>query len=162
MVNSHVVKMILETCQLLSTAHRLLDGVQYEGKTETGRSVKRWRLDDSRETVLYSATHINHPSAVWCRQTNNNYNWLYAHLCGLMIEYTHRYGKQHKCNALSPHLAELPRNIPIGNFTPPTPAMDASYLVGKDSLASYRNYYKNGKTHLHKYTNREPPEWLTQ
>jgi hypothetical protein len=54
-----------------------------------------------------------------------------------------------------------PNNIPIGNLTPVTPAMLNEYKVGIDSLASYRNYYKQGKTHLHKWTKRQPPVWLT-
>lgn len=162
MVDRHVVKMVLETSQLLSTAHRLLDGEEYVGQSKTGRKAKRWRLPDEREDVLYSATHINHPSAVWCRQTNNNYTWLYCHFEGLLNEYTYRYGKTHKCANpnFAAALSQVPNNIPVGPLTPVTPAMLDEYKVGVDSLASYRNYYKVGKTHLHKYTKREMPEWM--
>lgn len=162
MVDRHVVKMVLETSQLLSTAHRLLDGEEYVGKSASGRSARRWRLPDDRETILYSATHINHPSAVWCRQSNNNYTWLYCHFVGLLNEYTYRYGKTHKCAepAFRQMLQSLPTNIPTGHLTPVTPAMAEEYLVGKDSLASYRNYYKQGKKHLHTWTKREMPEWM--
>ena len=162
MVDRHVVKMILETAQLLSTAHRLLDGEEYVGQSKSGRKAKRWRLPDDRENVLYSATHINHPSAVWCRQTNNNYIWLFCHLVGLCKEYTHRYGKIHKIqqnDRFVRMLASLPRNIPVGHLTPVTPAMPDEYKVESD-IESYRNYYKHGKTHLHKYTKREMPSWL--
>jgi len=86
LVDKHVVKMILESAQLLSTAHRLLDGEEFEGKTKTGRKAKRWKLHDARENVIYSATHINHPSAVWCRQSVENYNWLVDHFFALMLE----------------------------------------------------------------------------
>lgn len=163
MVDKHVVKMILETAQLLSTAHRLLDGEEYVGQSASGRKAKRWRLSDERENVLYSATHINHPSAVWCRQSNNNYNWLFCHLVGLCKEYTYRYGKIHKIQQNTDFmrmLQSLPHNIPVGHLTHVTPAMAEEYLVGKDSLLSYRNYYIQGKTHLHKWTNREVPEWM--
>jgi len=120
------------------------------------------RLPDERDTVLYSATHINHPSAVWCRQTNNNYTWLYCHFVGLLNEYTYRYGKTHKCAEpeFRQLLQTLPANIPVGPLTPVTPAMLDEYKVGVDSLASYRNYYKVGKTHLHKWTKREAPAWM--
>ena len=64
MVDKHVVKMILESAQLLCTAHRFLDGTEYVDAT-SGRRIKRWMLSDARESVLYSATHINHPSAIW-------------------------------------------------------------------------------------------------
>ena len=167
MLDKHVVKMVLETAQLLSTAHRVLDGEEYVGKSASGRSARRWRLPDEREDILYSATHINHPSAVWCRWSNNNYIWLYCHFIALLNEYTYRYGKVHKCAEPSFRqlLQTLPTNIPVGYFTPVTPAMPDEYKVvlpnqvGADSVASYRNYYKNAKAHLHKWTKRERPEW---
>lgn len=161
MVDKHVVKMILETAQLLSTAHRILDGTEYVGQSASGRKAKRWRLDEPRESVLYSATHINHPSAVWCRQSNNNYTWLYCHFVALLDEYTYRYGKVHKCAALEfcDALKTLPTNISVGHFTSPTPAMAEEYLCAT-SLESYRNYYIHGKKHLHKWTKRSIPEWM--
>ena len=162
MVDKHVVKMILETAQLLSTAHRILDGTQYTDKTKTGRNVKRWRLPDEREQHLYSATHINHPSAVWCRASNNNYNWLYCHFLGLLAEYTHRYGKVHKCDSMSEWLMRPPYNIRVFPLTPVTPAMPDEYKVPHDSVASYRNYYRVAKARMHKWTNREAPEWIFQ
>jgi len=68
--NKHCVKMILEYAQLLSTAHRVLDGVITEGVSPTGRKRKSYVLSDARENILYSATHINHPSAIWVRKTH--------------------------------------------------------------------------------------------
>lgn len=160
MVDKHVVKMILETAQLLSTAHRVLDGVKTDAKSKTGRSVARWVLPDDRDTRLYSATHVNHPSAVWCRTTNNNYIWLYVHFISLLNEYTYRYGKVHKCQEMVDLLKSHPQSIPYGPLTPVTPAMPDEYKVPYDSVQSYRNYYKHSKTHLHKWTKREPPNWL--
>jgi len=162
LVDKHIVKMVLETAQLLSTAHRILDGTEYTDKTKTGRNVKRWRLPDEREVYLYSATHVNHPSAVWCRANNNNYNWLYCHFLGLLAEYTHRYGKTHKCDSMSEWLMRAPYNIEIGHLTPVTPAMPDEYKVPHDSVSSYRNYYRVAKARMHKWTKREIPEWITQ
>lgn len=161
LVDKHCIKMILETAQLLSTAHRLLDGEEYVGQSASGRKARRWRLPDDRETILYSATHISHPSAIWCRQSNNNYNWLYCHFVGLLNEYTYRYGKTHKCAepAFRQMLQTLPANIPVSHFTPVTPAMPDEYKV-PCSVQSYRNYYKQGKTHLHAWTKRQAPDWL--
>ena len=88
-VDSHCVKMILESAQLLSTAHRVLDGVQYID-TSSGRKIKRWKLDDDREGILYSATHVNHPCAVWARESNNKYGWLWIYLYEHCKEYTRR------------------------------------------------------------------------
>ena len=95
-VDKHCVKMILEYAQLLSTAHRILDGTQSVGLSKTGRKQTRYVLPDDRESMLYSATHINHPSAIWCRQSAQNYLWLTDLLNFLCAEYTYRYGKTHK------------------------------------------------------------------
>lgn len=140
-VDKHVVKMILETAQLLSTAHHVLDGPEVP-------------------PAIYKSTHVNHPSAVWARKSNNNYNWLYVHFLALLEEYTFRYGKYHKSGELADVLESPPRNIPVGYFTPPPPAMDEQYIVSQDSVENYRNYYKFGKAHLHKYTRREVPDFL--
>lgn len=161
MVDKHVVKMILESAQLLSTAHRLLDGRETEGKSKTGRKARRWVLDDDRDSVIYQATHINHPSAVWCRQSVENYNWLVDHFFALMNEYTHRYGRKHKCfGDLSYMLASPPKNLEEWFWTPMPSAMADEYIISDDSLTNYRNYYKLGKIRMHKWTNRQPPEWI--
>ena len=163
-VNSHCIKMILESAQLLSTAHRVLDGVEYTDKTKTGRNVKRWRLPDDRDTELYSATHINHPSAVWSRESNDNYLWLWNYLDEHCKEYTYRYGKIHKVQSsdLLSHLSQPPNNIPIGFKKQPPSCMDPKYIISEDAVINYRNYYKYGKAHLHKYKNRQPPSWLVE
>ena len=72
-VDKHCVKMILEYAQLLSTAHRVLDGRESITLSLSGRKKKVWTIDDHRNNVLYSATHINHPSAIWVRQSLENY-----------------------------------------------------------------------------------------
>ena len=154
--------MILEYAQLLSTAHRILDGVVSTGLTKTGRKKTVYALADHRDTILYSATHVNHPSAAWVRQSKENYIWLAKLLAALCEEYTYRYGKTHKvvrdglCYAL---LNVVPNNIPDKPFTEPTPAMPDDVKIVGNSLASYRNYYIKNKTHLAKWKNRPIPEW---
>jgi hypothetical protein len=161
MVDKHVVKMILESAQLLSTAHRLLDGEEYEGKTVSGRKAKRWKLYDAREDVIYSATHINHPSAVWARTSVENYNWLADHFFALMQEYTYRYEKEHKCfGELSYMLSSPPKNLQEYDMTPMPCAMAEEYIISDDPVTNYRNYYKKGKQHLYAWTKREAPEWI--
>ena len=161
MVDKHVVKMILESAQLLCTAHRIHDGKETLGKSATGRNVKRWLLPDAREHVLYSATHINHPSAVWCRQSVMNYNWLADHMFALLYEYTHRYNKEHKVQGeLSYMLQSPPFNLKEYDMTKMPSAMADEYKISDDPLVNYRNYYKVGKARMHKWTNRQPPEWI--
>jgi hypothetical protein len=161
-VNRHTTKMILEYAQLLSTAHRVLDGVELNGLSDSGRKKKFWTLGDSRDYKLYKATHINHPSAIWARKTHQNYIWLSQLLHALCKEYTYRYGKIHKVerDGLLEELYEWPIKIPIGEFTEPTPAMPDDVKVAGDSLASYRNYYNQNKTHLADWKNRPVPQWF--
>jgi hypothetical protein len=164
-LDKHVVKMILEYSQLLSTAHRILDGQQSATLSKTGRRSTTWRLDDHRESLLYKATHNNHPSAIWARQSSGNYQWLQALLVSLCAEYTYRYGKNHKCerDGLVATLKQLPKNIPVGDLTPVLLAMPDEYKV-PDHVESYRNYYRLGKPHIHswkgKIAGREVPSWI--
>ena len=154
--------MILESCQLLSTAHRILDGIETPSQSDSGRSVKRWVLSDSRDTILYSATHVNHPSAIWARRCHENYMWLAQLNKALCVEYTYRYDKIHKCESdglVDYLLNNYPKNMPQRPFTQPTPAMLDIYKVGNDSIQSYRKYYNQGKTHLAQWTKRQIPEW---
>lgn len=161
-VDKHCVKMILEYAQLLSTAHRVLDGNQSTRLSKSGRQQKYYPLADSRDSLLYSATHINHPSAIWCRANLENYLWLHSLLVALCKEYTYRYGKVHKCEqiGLVDALSDSPKNIPVGEFTEPTPAMPDQYKVVGDSIVSYKNYYLGDKTRMFSWKNRQTPSWI--
>ena len=168
-VDRHVTKMVLEYAQLLSTTHRYLDGTQSVGTSKTGRKQTRYVLPDQRESILYSATHLNHPSAVWVRKSRDNYAWLYQLLDCLCKEYTYRYGKIHKVEASG--LLEKLWFVPTGisehvKFTEPTPAMPDECKVSDNSIASYRKYYIMNKQHLWswkgKINSREIPKWLTE
>ena len=170
-VDSHCVKMILEAAQLLSTAHRVLDGqeitLRVPMKTDPTRirKTKIWMLNNVyRDMVLLLATHVNHPCAIWCRESNNNYNWLWCYLYEHCKEYTYRYGKTHKVESsgLLNILSTPPNNIPVGYKTQPPSAMDPKYIISEDAVENYRNYYKYGKAHLHKWKNRQPPEWIKE
>jgi hypothetical protein len=158
--DKHVVKMILETAQLLSTAHRVIDGEQYIDQS-TGRKIKRWKMNDEfMEDRLYKATHINHPSNVWARECHENYQWLYKLFVCLCHEYTHRYGKVHAtCTKLAVVLSQSPRNIKHGEMTKMPQAMPDEYRT-EDSVQAYRNYYIGAKKTQSKYTKRSEPSWL--
>ena len=160
-VDRHCVKMIVEYAQLLSTAHRVLDGVEYVD-TSSGRKIKRWKLGGSYEDILYKATHINHPSAIWVRNSYDNYMWLRSLLYKLTKEYTYRYGKVHKVmhSGLYESLSYAPINIKLGKFTEPTPAMPEEYIVSGDSIESYKNYYNGSKQHLHNWKLRPIPDFI--
>ena len=160
MVDKHVVKMILESAQLLSTAHRYVDGEMKIGLSDTGRKAKRWYLADAREPVLYKATHINHPSNVWTRTAVENYLWLVEHFSALLDEYTYRYGKKHKTGELLYTLQSPPHKLRDFEMTEMLCAMPEEYKISSDPVQNYRNYYKLAKSNMHVWTKREPPEWI--
>ena len=164
--DKHVVKMILESAQLLSTAHRVLDGVMVQGKRYVAgslparyRNVKQWRLDNEFDSVYYSASHVNHPSAVWVRTSHYHYNWLHNLFGHLLTEYTFRYGKTHKCEALYEPLKRWPNNIPLVDFEQPPQCMPDDSKNILSSVIAYRNYYKIHKASFAKWSVRPTPSW---
>jgi hypothetical protein len=165
--DKHVVKMIIEYAQLMSTAHRILDGKEYIDLTANGRKIKRWQMENPKyESELMKASHINHPSAVWVRASKSNYVWLLKMWLHLLAEYTHRYGKRHACEKYIDVLYTPPNNIRDSLFTEPTPAMPDFCKVKNDSIQSYRNYYVQCKQHLWswkgKINSRKEPVWFEQ
>ena len=141
-----VVKMILETAQMLSTAHRVIDGDMYADNNN-----------------LYKATHKNHPSAVWVRQSDQNYLWTLSLLLELMKQYTKRYNKkwnESKSDALVTGLTSLPTAITRGKFTTPPQCMPEDYK-NKDTITAYKNYYIGDKARFAKWAYTDMPEWFS-
>jgi Pyrimidine dimer DNA glycosylase len=170
--DKHVVKMILESCQMLSSAHRVLDGreVIQRRTNKSGKvtNVRHFELvGPTIEGLLYRATHVNHPSNVWARSTPASYAWLYQHTVALLDEYERRYHKPgkpaHKCWDLMRELERVPAGIDelrVPAWEPPPLCMPDEYKVSADPVECYREYYRRGKAHLHKWTNTSPPDWL--
>jgi hypothetical protein len=167
-LDKHVVKMILEYAQLLCTAHRIIDGREKVVLSASGRKKKVYELqDENMDAKLYSATHVNHPSAIWARQHIVNYKYLYSLFVATCNEYTHRYGKVHLTDTkLRDVLANPPTHLYVDHQTRiwlgPTPAMPDECKIKGDHLASYRKYYIDKKADMAKWTNREPPEWFIE
>ena len=136
--NKHVVKMILESAQMLCTAHHC-----YGDK-------------DQVENVPYKQAHLNHPSTVWTRRSKSTYMWLYNHMMALGDEYTKRYGKTHlsitKCKDF---LAIPPRHIQGDDWCQPPQAMPDEYKT-ECSIQAYWNYYI-GEKHVVVNHNKEKP-----
>ena len=159
--DKHVVKMIIEYAQLMSTAHRMLDGTEYEDRTANGRRIRRWRMSGNyKEALLYKASHINHPSAIWARLTSGNYLYLYELFCALCDEYTYRYGKVHKTDSLLRDLlCNLPDNMVDAPMTEVPQAMPDDVKTNKP-LDAYHKYYREYKSAFAKWTNREIPHFM--
>jgi len=147
MTNKHVVKMILESAQLLCTAHRMLDGYEATVKSKSGSNLKKWKhFNETYDNLLYKSTHANHPSAIWVRESVENYNWLYEHFIALGNEYKSRYDNTHKSiNDLAFILAQPPRHIPNVKQTPIRVAITNKQWHRPDPVESYRLYYKEEK-----------------
>jgi hypothetical protein len=124
--NKHVVKMILESAQMLCTAHHHYD---------------------NGHNVPYKKAHYNHPSTIWCRQNSRQYYWLFHHMLALGDEYTKRYNKTHlsitKCFDV---LKDCPVGMPLGGeFNEPPQCMPEQYKVPGCSVTAYWNYYEREK-----------------
>ena len=159
-IDKHIVKMPIEYAQLLSTAHRLLDGEMYLGKTANGRNIKRWRLDDEREDILYKASHINHPSAIWVRESIENYYQMFKLYMATLAEFTNRYGKIHGASKPSVFLMRPPLNIPCVKKTEIPQCMPDYCKVKGNPIKSYRNYYINEKEIFATWKNNEIHQWF--
>lgn len=156
LVDKHVVKMVLETAQLLSTAHRVLDG----NKIKTSKSSYTYILPGLKNDRLYKASHINHPCAIWARESLINYSWLLMYFKEILKEYEYRYGKKHKCSNLLSELSIPPKNInKFGTLSRHPLAMPDEYKKNT-VVESYRNYYKHGKKDLHSWKLRTKPQWI--
>lgn len=144
----HVVKMILESAQLLSTAHRELDGDEH-----------------ADEVGMYKRTHKNHPSAVWARESTSHYRWLYKHFYALCDEYRYRYGKEHLTwKKLGEALSESPDNCPVSGWNDPPQCMPDVYKHAS-TVQAYRNYYTLDKASNDWFTynkTRCSPWWLKE
>ena len=126
--DKHVVKMVLESAQMLCAAHH----VEGDGN------------------VPYKLAHKNHPSTVWVRSNRKHYDWLYRHFKGLSEEYTDRYGKVHltweKCREPLRHPPTALSSPELGwkDHTPPPQCMPDE-CKRETSLAGYTEYYFNYK-----------------
>jgi hypothetical protein len=163
--DKHVVKMIVESAQMLSTAHRLLDGTVSKRPSKSGkRMVNYWTLPDEREDILYKAVHVNHPCTVWTMESTENYNWHYNHFIALCNEYRYRYGKVHSTdNLLHYKLAQVPTNIKSGPMTKQPLAMQSNpeCMDYNDIVGSYQNYYQTKQDRFKMAWTRRPiPEWF--
>lgn len=140
----HVIKMILETAQLLSTAHVVVTGNQ----------------------VAYKKTHANHPCGIWIRESAHNYKWAFRLFVALLTEYEFRFGRVHKSATYKNALAQIPP-LPVLGLTKFAQAMPLEF-GGACSHASYRRYVRaklrewkrRPKPMRTTFTRRAPPAFL--
>ena len=137
-----VVKMPLESAQMLSTAQRFYYDADYCDACD-----------------IYKTAYLNHPCTIWARESAANYNWLYRHFVALCEEYTHRYGKIHASDTkLRRVLSRVPLSMPSLGLTTIAQAMPDQYK-DSDPVVAYRNYLINEKHYAEWNKNRAKPNW---
>jgi hypothetical protein len=145
--DKHVVKMIIETAQMLYAAHWVLS-------------------PEILPESAYKLAHKNHPCTIWARKTLFNYLWLCSLGWWLCKEYQHRYGLT-KIHKTEQHIVWLlnnpPKGIPKCGFTNPAQAMPPEFKQ-KDTIRAYHTFYRESKLKdrgIVAYTKREWPDFLT-
>tara|TARA_R100000388_G_scaffold94969_1_gene84608 strand:+ start:329 stop:820 length:492 start_codon:yes stop_codon:yes gene_type:complete len=139
--DKHVCKMIVETAQMLCTAHRIVD--------------PQWAED----MKLMKAGFRNHPMTIWVRTSQENYRWAFRLFQGLLDEYEHRYGRLHKCIEHEMGLLSPPP-IPDIGFTEVPLCMPNHCKNVLSHVRSYREYYRKEKRYFAKWTKRDVPYWF--
>ena len=133
--DKHVVKMILETAQMLCTAAR-----------------------EAGHYAPYRSTHKKHPCTIWAGESKENWDWLVSHGLALCAEYTSRYGKKHKSQAIIEWCRDNPVGPQEGLLTPFRQAMPNKYK-STDPVKSYRDYYIGEKSAFAVWAHSETPSW---
>jgi len=134
--DKHLVKMILEQTQILSSAYYFTEFIP---------------------VGIYKLTHANHPCCKWARENKQNWLWLKEMTEELCKEFEYRYGKTHKCFSV---LKIMPEPMIIdGELTPFAQAMPDQYK-NANAVIAYRNYYIGEKSHLFVWKKREVPNWI--
>ena len=136
--DKHVVKMILESAQLLCGVHWTIGG-----------------------QAPYKLSHKNHPCSIWTRECIENYVWLCNMTMELCKEYTYRYGKRHKSEDVLNWCIDNKPNLPSkGDITPFALAMPDECKVANSAVLSYRNYYMTEKRSFSTWKTGRIPSWF--
>ena len=158
-VDRHVIKMILESAQMLCTAHwinKYVGDIPRKLESDEWNTVKEQKQNEPRD-FPYLPTMHNHPCSIWVRESLDNYEWLYCLALALDEEYGVRYGKSHKsvrdCILLLPDIS-----IPRRGLTPFAQAMPDS-LKGENAVEAYRRFYHKDKATFASWKVRGKPHW---
>lgn len=163
--DKHVVKMLLETAQMLSTNARLVP--EWYEKCQQYQSV----IPEHVHQWLYAPAYVNHPCTIWARQTLGNFRWLALHGQALWREFDYRFGGPHKSyeRVIKPLVELCHESFDYGSvsMTPFATAMPDEYKVPDNPVQSYRNYYVAEKIMPNsKWTGRDRiadlPGWLSE
>ena len=170
--DKHVVKMTLESAQMLSTVIRNSLGITGQTKylDKEGNEKLRTRSllleygeydgmwDHERNPHVYWGVHHKHPCTLWTGRSLDNWSWHIEHALELASEFRKRYGKKHKSQKVIEWVSELNPDLHNIGLTRFALAMPDEYK-GKSVVESYRRYYINEKRYFAKWKNSTPPIW---
>ena len=171
--DKHVVKMILEACQMLYSAHWVIAYPELlENKSAVGVS-RAQKLLDLPPSLLkapkrgggeqaYRPVHLHHPCTKWIRASLENYIWACDLAIAIGHEFTFRYGKIHGCQAHAEWLRQNPPLLPSLGLQTFAIAMNLEYKISDDPIECYHHYYRTSKEErgLLQYTRRLKPAFL--
>jgi hypothetical protein len=179
--DKHVVKMILEACQMLYTAHWICvhpELLLHRAPIKIAAAQKLLSVPEHMATAPkrksadaepgFRPVHLHHPCTVWVRTSLANYMWLTELALAIANEYEYRFAcnskgkdKAHSCKAHARWLQRNPPPLPEVPRTPFALAMPDEYKM-PDPVASYINFYTGSKKErgLTTYTRRAPPVWI--
>lgn len=168
--DKHVVKMILESGQMLCAAHWLGWARMLNAPPLKPRQLQQWLFDNVPKDLQppWKMSHINHPCTQWTRNVWGNYMWHSRLGLALCDVYTERYNKVHKSHEvhrwLNRHIPPTFESFidnPVGT-TPFAVCMPDECKIPGDPIASYRNYYNLKKVRFARWRYTEKPTWFTQ
>ena len=137
--DKHCVKMILETAQMLSTAHHVYNTPEVD--------------------KVYKQAHLNHPCTKWVRASKANYRWAVDLYLELLKEFKIRRNKTHKSGTLCNSFFEIPSDMPDIGLTPFPQAMPQEYKRSCP-VDAYRAYYMGDKAAIAEWNwGRPAPDW---
>ena len=163
--DKHVVKMILESGQMLCTSHWTL-GLEGLGKHlkdfKRVRDAKHYILEKMSPALIppWSMSHVRHPCTIWTSSSAENYRWHLRLMRALLDEYTLRYNRKHKAEQTYEWLAQAPpSNIPDIGLTQHPQCMPDECKVENNPVEGYRNYYKKYKSYMARWKLGNIPVW---
>lgn len=156
--NKHVVKMIVETCQLLTTAYYVSYKLTDKNELSDPKEVAKFKDYFEFPFEPYKVTHLHHPCTKWVCKRINNFDWLCKLGLALCNEYEIRYNKVHACKSMITWMKDNTPELPCGYRTKFALAVPNEFKT-MDPIEAYRSYYLKYKKHFAEWPTGQVPFW---
>ena len=137
--DQHVVKMILESTQIICTA-----------------------LNQKGFSTPYRPTHVKHPCVIWAGTSFENLQWLKCLAIALNEEYRFRFETSADHQSLAVIKTVDGIRFESKGLTEFAQAMPEKYKVPGDPVLAYRQFYVGEKLRFARWTKRNPPQWVDE